>query len=179
MIDANDFEETETLKNGITVKIRAVRPTDKAGVADAFTKLDPESFYTRFFRAKSALTDQQLKAATEVDFENVVALVATIESGGQETIIGGGRYMTFDLSGARSAEIAFLVEEDYHGLGIAGRILKHLARIARQKGVRQFEAEVLPQNKAMLAVFLRSGIPMTQTLTRDVIHVTLSVTDHP
>ena len=177
MIDADAFEQTETLKNGVTVKIRAIRPADKAAIVEAFGKLDPESVYTRFFRAKDSLSDQELKAATEVDFENVVALVATIESGGQETIIGGGRYVAFNVSGARSAEIAFLVEEDYHGLGIAGRILKHLIHIAREKGIGQFEAEVLPQNKAMLAVFSRSGLPTKLTQTEGVVHVTLSLTD--
>ena len=177
MIDASEFQETETLKNGVTVKIRAIRPADKAAVADAFSKLDPESVYTRFFQAKGSLSDQDLKRATEVDFDSVVALVVTTESGGKETIIGGGRYLAFDLSGVRSAEIAFLVEEDYHGLGIAGRILKHLARIAREKGVSQFQAEVLPQNKAMLAVFSRSGLPMKLTDTEGVMHVTLSLSD--
>ena len=177
MIDANDFEETETLKNGVTVKIRAIRPSDKAGVVDAFGKLDPESVYTRFFHAKRSLSDQELKAATEVDFENVVALVVTTESGGNETIIGGGRYLAFGVLGERSAEIAFVVEEDYHGLGIASRILKHLTRIAREKGVSRFEAEVLPQNKAMLAVFSRSGLPMKETQAEGIIHVTLSLTD--
>ena len=177
MIDASNVEDTEMLKNGVTVKIRAIRPADKARVTDAFGKLDPESIYTRFFQAKDSLSDQELKAATEVDFENVVALVVTVESGGKETIIGGGRYLAFGLPGARSAEVAFIVEEDYHGLGIAGRILRHLARIAREKGVCQFEAEVLPQNKAMLAVFSHSGLPMKQSQTEGIIHVTLSLAE--
>ncbi|NLE59548.1 MAG: hypothetical protein GX616_14395 [Planctomycetes bacterium] len=96
MIDVDDFGVTETLKNGVTVKIRAIRPADKPGIVEAFGKLDPESVYTRFFRAKASLSDQDLKAATEVDSENVVALVVTIESRGKETIIGGGRYVAFD-----------------------------------------------------------------------------------
>ena len=41
MIDAEDFEATETLKNGLTVKIRAIRPADKPGIVEAFRKLDP------------------------------------------------------------------------------------------------------------------------------------------
>ena len=174
MIDPKTFEATETLKNGATVTIRAIRPADKAGIAEAFGRLAPESVYTRFFQARQSLSDQELKAATEVDFENVVALVATTSSGGKETVIGGGRYVTIDPSGTpRSAEIAFLVEEDFRGHGIAGRILKHLAHFAREKGVSQFEAEVLPQNKPMLAVFSRSGLPMTQTPADGVIQVTL------
>ncbi len=175
-MDASNFQSSETLKTGLTVMIRAVRATDKAGVRGAFAGLEPEAIYTRFFRAKSSLSDQELQAATEVDFENVVALVVTLTSGERETIIAGGRYAAFGAPGARRAEIAFLVEADYHGLGIAGRVLKHLARIARAKGVGQFEAEVLPQNKAMLAVFSHSGLPMTQTPAEGVIHVTLSLT---
>lgn len=175
MIDAKDFQVTEVLKNGVTVKIRAIRPGDKAAIADAFGKLDPESVQTRFFSAKESLSDQELKAATEIDFEDVVALVVMIESGGSETIIGIGRYWAFPAAGGRSAEVAFMVEEDYSGLGIAERILKHLSRIAREKGVGQFEAEVLPQNKAMLAVFRHSGLPMKLTPADDTIHVALSL----
>ena len=67
-----------------------------------------------------------------------------------------------------------LVEEDDHGQGIAGCILGHLAAIARKKGVSQFKAEMLPQNKAMLAVFSRSGLPMKQNFADGIIHVTLS-----
>ncbi len=175
MVHADDFETSETLKNGLTVKIRAVRPTDKAGVVEAFSKLDPESIYTRFFRVKKSLSDQELKAATEVDFENAVALVVTIDSGGRDIIIGGGRYVVFDTGGHR-AEIAFVVEEDYHDLGIAGRVLKHLTCIAREKGVRLFEAEVLPQNKAMMAVFSHGGLPLKAAPMEGVMHVTLSLT---
>jgi RimJ/RimL family protein N-acetyltransferase len=175
--DARDFQQTEVLKNGIAVKIRAVRPGDKAGIADAFGKLDPESVRTRFFSAKDSLSNKELEAAAEVDFENVVALVVTVESGGMETIIGGGRYVAFNSDGGRSAEIAFVVEEDYSGLGIAGRILKHLARIAREKGIGRFEAEVLQQNKAMLAVFRRSGLPMKLTPEEGSFHVILSLTE--
>jgi len=85
----------------------------------------PESIYTRFFYHKKMLTDAELKAATELDFENAVALVVTIGEGENETIIGGGRYAVIDETGkARSAEVAFTIEEDYHRQGMA-RILLH------------------------------------------------------
>ena len=170
------FSKIETLRSGISITIRGVQVTDKDGIASAFSRLDPESIYTRFFQAKSALSDQELKRATEIDFESVVALVATVESEGRETIIGGGRYMAFDSPAGRTAEVSFLVEEDYQGQGIATRILNHLVRIAREKGVDRFEAEVLPGNASMLAVFSRSGLPMKQSETEGVVHVTLSLT---
>ena len=77
--------------------------------------------------------------------------------------------------GLRSAEIAFTVEEDYQGQGIASRILRHLIHIAQIKGVSQFEAEVLPKNRAMLAVFARSGLPMKESQEEGTVHVYLSL----
>jgi len=177
MIDARDYSMPEKLKNGLAVTIRAVRPDDKGRFEEAFRNLETESVYTRFFRHKSELTDAELRTATEVDFEKSVALVVTLASAdGEETIIGGGRYVQYDPPNAsRSAEIAFTVEEDYQGQGIAGMVLRHLIRIAREKGVSRFEAEVLPRNKAMLTVLARSGLPLKQSLEDGVLHATLSL----
>jgi RimJ/RimL family protein N-acetyltransferase len=177
MIDPANYDETETLKNGATVRVRSIRSEDKNRLSEAFQNLEAESIYTRFFHHKKTLTDEELKAATEIDFENVVALIVTTGSGENEVIIGGGRYAAFDTTGKRrSAEVAFTVEEDYHGQGIASRLLRHLARIAREKGVSQFEAEVLPENKAMIAVFERSGLPVRKKFEGSAVHVTLSLT---
>jgi RimJ/RimL family protein N-acetyltransferase len=178
MIDVQNYKVDDKLKNGTAVTIRVIRPDDKNRIVEAFKNLEPESIYTRFFQYKSELTDEELRAITEVDFENTVALVVTIPAGGRdETIIGGGRYVLYDPPNAqRSAEIAFTVEEDYQGQGIASRILRHLIHIAQEKGVSQFEAEVLSENRAMLAVFARSGLPMKKSLEEGVVHVTLYLT---
>jgi GNAT superfamily N-acetyltransferase len=68
------------------------------------------------------------------------------------------------------------VEEDFQGQGIAGLLLGHLARIARQQGVRELTAEVLPVNRGMLTVFSRSGLPMQSATEDGVVHVALSLT---
>ena len=73
------------------------------------------------------------------------------------------------------AVVAFLVEEDFHGLGIARRLLQHLGRIAIDRGVLRFEAEVLPYNSAMLKVFAASGWPMSKRHDDGAIHITLTL----
>jgi RimJ/RimL family protein N-acetyltransferase len=180
MSDVQDYHVAEKLKDGTAVTIRAIRSDDKDRIVEAFKNLETESVYTRFFRHKSELTNEELKAITEVDFENTVALVVTIPAdGGNETIIGAGRYVLYDPPNPlRSAEIAFTVEEDYQGQGIASRVLGHLIKIAQEKGVSQFEAEVLSENRSMLAVFTRSGLPMKKSLEEGGLHVTLSLTAH-
>ena len=122
------------------------------------------------------MTEQELQKVTELDFERDVGLVVTIGEEGAETIIGGGRYMSYDTpDGTRSAEVAFTVEEDYHGQGMATILIQHLTDIARQKGVAQFTAEVLSRNSSMLKVFRRSGLPVRQENEQDVVHVTMSL----
>jgi RimJ/RimL family protein N-acetyltransferase len=176
MGDLRNYHAIEQLKNGMTVTVRAIKPDDKDKLLEAFRNLEKESIYTRFFMAKGELTDSDLKYATEVDFENAVALVVTKVEGQNETIIGAGRYVAYDVpGGSRCAEVAFMVEEDYNGLGIASRILRHLTGIARDKGIATFEAEVLAGNKAMLNVFTRCGLPITQGVEGKVAHVTLEL----
>ena len=175
MTDAGKYSVRETLKNGLQVTVRAIRPDDHGKLLAAFKELDERTVYLRFFGPKQ-VSDQALTEATEVDFVRTVALVVCTESGGGEKIIGGGRYITFgEAEPPDMAEVAFMVEEDYHGLGIAGKVLRHLAGIAKEKGIIEFHAEVLPENKGMLAVFNRSGFPVTQEYEDGVTHVTLSL----
>ncbi len=178
MIDAAHHRTTAKLKNGTPVVVRSIRPDDKERLLAAFKNLEPETIFTRFFSHKRTLTTAELQAATELDFENVVALVVTLGDEGGETIIAGGRYAVLDPEGAtRSAEVAFTVEEDHHRQGLARLLLHHLAVIAREKGLARFIAEVLPQNRGMLTVFERSGLPMKKEHQGDVVHVTLSLTE--
>lgn len=180
MFDARSFRIEETLKDGTRVTVRAIRPDDKSRIQHAFGELDRETVYTRFFAYKTALTDQDLKHATELDFERSVGIVVTLGSGADEVIIGGARYVVLDSPDgkARAAEIAFTVEEDYQGQGIARRLLGHLAKIARAKGIETFEAEVLPVNKPMLAVFARSGLPMRERRGDGVVHIELALDEN-
>ncbi len=174
--DAASYNEAAILRNGAIVRIRAVRPDDKERFAAAFRNLEKESIFTRFFYYKQELTPEDLKSATEVDFETVVALVVTIGGEGAETIIGGGRFAILDPKAAeRHAEVAFTVEEDYHNQGMAGLLLQHLAGIARRMRVQVFEAEVLDMNRGMLKVFDKSGLPMQTSVDADVVHVTLQL----
>ncbi|MFP5212636.1 MAG: N-acetyltransferase family protein [Acidobacteriota bacterium] len=177
-MDARNYNFPDKLKDGTSIRIRAIRADDKQRVLEAFRNLEAESIRTRFFGYRGEPTDEELKAVTEVDFEKSVALVVTIPGrDGGETIIGAGRHI---LCGSQnpssSAEIAFIVEEDYQGQGIASKILNHLHGIAIKKGVERFEAEVLAHNKGMLAVFARSGLPMVKSFEENIVHVTLSLT---
>ena len=172
-LNAAQYLVRETLNDGSPVTIRAARPDDKERILTAFLALTPRSIYARFFYAKTELSEQELRQLTEIDYVSAVVLLATIGAPQQETVIGLGRY----AASGGSAEVAFVVEEDYAGRGIAGRLLHRLTHIARANGLAKFEADVLEDNAAMLAVFRESGLPMTTTNADGITHATLALRD--
>jgi GNAT superfamily N-acetyltransferase len=180
MSDPRDFTCHETLRNGLAVTIRHLRAGDREKITKAVRQLDRESVYTRLFSYRSELTDAGLDRIMRVEPGHEVALVVTTGVGEDESVIGSGRYVVSNPEDEeRAAEVAFVVEEDYQGLGIASRLLRHFAQIAREQGIATLEAEVLAGNKAMLSVFTHSGLPMTTSRDGGVVHVTLALRDAP
>jgi GNAT superfamily N-acetyltransferase len=161
-----DYEPVEQ------VSIRAVRPDDRERIVKAFRGLDRRSVYLRFFSYKKELEDEELRRVTECDGVSEAVLVATVGSGDREIIVGLGSYVR---SGA-AADVAFAVEEDFQGRGIASRLLRQLVEVARANGIVRFEADVLAENAPMLAVLRNSGLRMQTRHGQGVAHVTLFLT---
>lgn len=175
MIDVKNFKTCETLKDGLVVTIRAVRPDDKRLFVEIFNSLDPETIYTRFFHRKTSLSATDLQKLTEIDFVNNVGLIATMPGTDHEVMVGVARYVLLppDRDRRARAEVAFTVEEAYQGRGIGGSLMRQLMAIARAQGIECLEAEVLANNQAMLKVFNRSGLPLQATFHRGEILLTM------
>jgi RimJ/RimL family protein N-acetyltransferase len=176
MQDPTLYASQETLRDGTTVTVRAARADDGPKIKRAFHNLERDTVYTRFFGYKADVSEAELSRITEADFDHAVALLVTVGAGADEVVIGGASYFVVDNAAPpRSAELAFLVEEDYQGRGLATALLQRMIRIARTKGLDQFEADVLARNLAMLRIFRQSGLPMTLRQESDVVHVVLSL----
>ncbi len=170
MNDASHYEAEEILRDGGSIRIRAIRPDDKPRLLDHFQRLSQGSVYFRFFGVKKRLTDEELRRFTEPDFVCHVGLVATLREGEAERIIGVGRYMMHDTG--HRAEVAFAVADEHQGRGIGTLLLEHLAPLARANGITEFEAEVLGENNKMLEVFAKSGFVARRSVEGGVVHVT-------
>ena len=173
MTAAVDYSAVETLRNGQRLEIRALRPEDRDAFAAAASRLSAESLYRRFFSAKRQFSEQERSFFVDIDFVKHVALIAVLEEGGGRTeIVGGARYV---VTKPGEAEVAFAVVDQYQGLGIGATLMRHLAAIAREAGLREFTAEVLPHNKAMLQVFEKSGLRVGMKRESGTVHVTLKL----
>ena len=175
MSDADlGFHQPIALRDGRPALIRVMRPDDEERLKAAFAQLDAQTIYTRFFSFRKELPERAFKRIAEIDFVNLAGLVVTIGAG--ETVIGGASYVGHTADdGAKVAEVAFTIEEDFQGQGLAGGLFAALVTLARRHGLARFEAEVLAGNSPMLAVFRRSGVALHLRREGDVVHVDLDL----
>jgi GNAT superfamily N-acetyltransferase len=171
-VTAAEYTAVEHLRDGRMLEIRALRPADRAGLLETVANMSEEARYRRFFAPKRSFSQKEIDFYLNVDFVGHVALVAVLEEGGRQVIAGGGRYI---VSEPGRAEVAFAVDDEHQGLGIATRLLRHLVGIAREGGIKALIAEVLPDNGAMLKVFERCGLGTTVSREAGVVHVTLDL----
>jgi RimJ/RimL family protein N-acetyltransferase len=150
MASAADYSAVERLRDGRTIEIRALRPDDQDDMLAAVDRTSVESLQRRFFVPKRGFSDKEVSFFMNVDFANHVALVAQIDEDGRPVIAGGGRYI---VTQPGQAELAFVVVDAYQGKGIGKALMRHLLAIAREEGLKELTAEVLPGNAAMLKVF--------------------------
>ncbi len=179
-IDDRHFSQASTLRDGTPVTIRAAHADDRERLVAAFRKLEPGTIYTRFFSLVKEIPKQALGLIDAVDFDTVGALVVTLGSGDDETVIGGASYVVCERDAeGKTAEVAFTIEEDYQGQGLASRLMTLLTMLARRHGITRFVADVLAANRAMLAVFQRCGLPMQQRREGDVIRLSFDLRPAP
>jgi RimJ/RimL family protein N-acetyltransferase len=179
MTDTNrpsPFRQLSALRDGRPVLIRAARADDRERLVTAFTGLDRQTIYTRYFSYRKSLSETELSRLDEADSSRYILLVATLGSGNEETIIAGASCVVTEATGpVPTAELAFMVEEDYQRQGLAGQMLAAICGLARQRGIARLEADVLAENPAMLAVFRRSGLPMTTSRNAGVVHLVMEL----
>jgi RimJ/RimL family protein N-acetyltransferase len=171
-MEAVRYQVTEHLRDGAVLEIRALRPDDRAAMLASIGRFSNEALHRRFFAPKRNFSEREIDFYLNVDFSSHVALAALLSEGGQQVIVGGSRYV-----GCRPgcAEVAFAVDDPHQKRGIATHLINHLIGIARAAGLREFVAEVLPENLPMLKVFERCGLAMATHRERGVVHVTLTL----
>jgi acetyl coenzyme A synthetase (ADP forming)-like protein len=166
---ARPTAEDVILRDGSTLRLRAVVPEDAEALVQFFLRLSPESRYLRFQGATS-VDLKTVQPFVRPDWPNTLSLVA--ERAGDEVVA----LATFvRLRDPRRAEVAFAVSDALQARGVGTRLLERLAAHAADTGVEEFVAQVLPQNIAMLKVFSDAGFETHRELGGGVVEVRLEL----
>ena len=164
-----EWEADVVLTDGGTVHVRPVCPADADRLVAFHGRLSHQSIYYRFFSPRPRLSQDDVTRFTTVDYDDRMALVALLG----DDLVGIASYDRWP--GRREAEVAFTVDDEHQGRGVATVLLEHLAVIARSHGITRFTAEVLPENRKMLSVFKRAGFQAKSQFADGVVAVEMDI----
>jgi RimJ/RimL family protein N-acetyltransferase len=103
-----------------------------------------------FYKMRTFSHEVVQKQWSSVDYHKNMSIIGRVQKGGHKEIMAIGSYAADDDS---RAEVAFVVREDFQGMGIASYLIKILEKIAKENNYTSFSASVLRENAAMIRVF--------------------------
>jgi acyl-CoA hydrolase/GNAT superfamily N-acetyltransferase len=160
-------------KGDVKARFRAIKPSDEEEMRRLFYRFSDQSVYYRYFAPIKTMPHAKMQGYVNIDFSRVMSIVGLVGEPGQGHIIAEARFIR-DETGPY-ADVAFVVDEQYQGLGIATYLYKLLIRLAKDRGVQYLTADVLATNKGMMKVFEKEEAPVTAKLDHGVYHLTISL----
>jgi len=157
-----DLETYVTLRPGLKILFRPIKPTDEGMMQELFYSLSEDSIYYRFFHRTQVMPHKKVQRFTTIDYQKDMAIVGVVEEYGREKIIAVGRYSL--ESESSMAEAALLVHDDWQGRGIGTRLLRYLIQIAKSRKITGFKAQVVADNRAPLRMAHKTGYTVETTL---------------
>jgi acyl-CoA hydrolase/GNAT superfamily N-acetyltransferase len=170
--DAQYPEEVETravLAEGTEVFVRPLKPSDEESFKDLFYSLSDDSRYKRFVSHMRSMPHSNRQHYVAINYAEQLGIAAVVQSAEGERFLGVAQYIK--SPNLPRAEVAVLVQDDWQSKGLGSFMVKHLIRHARKVGLKGFDAEVLAENRAMMAVFEGLPYPMSITLDEGAYHL--------
>jgi RimJ/RimL family protein N-acetyltransferase len=173
-----DEERALELRDGRRVSLRPTLAGDRDAMQGLFYRLPEQDVATRFFNRLTSLTDQAADHLCNVDYDEEMAFAAVVGPPENEQVVATSSYYRDPRDSF--AEVAYLVDPEWQGQGLATALHARTVEYARAHGVRGFTADVLVSNPAMLKVF-RRGVGHTLQMDADagVYEIRMRFTDEP
>jgi acyl-CoA synthetase (NDP forming)/GNAT superfamily N-acetyltransferase len=158
------------LADGSTVAIRPAGAEDFGALKAMHEAMSPDNSYLRFFNLSKQAAEREAHRICTGPAAGKPGEVALLALAGRE-VVGVASYSV--LRGRQDqAEVAFAVADHMHHRGIATLLLEHLVSYAVSHQVRTFTAETLTENRGMLEVFSRAGLPVRRRYADGVLELT-------
>ncbi|MFH1154104.1 MAG: GNAT family N-acetyltransferase [Pseudomonadota bacterium] len=166
-----DIEQSHTFGNNVSVRFRAIRPSDEDQMRRLFYRFSDKAIYYRYFTPIRTMPHARMQEYVNVDYRNILSIVGLVGPPGQGQIIAEARMARHHNK--PYMDVAFVVDEAYQGQGIATHMYRMLTRLALQRGAKGMTADVLASNTGMLKVFEKGDYPMTCKLEEGAYSITI------
>jgi len=164
-----ELECDVTDTRGTPLHLRPIRADDADRLVTFHSHLSPDSIYRRYFASHPLLSPTEVSHLTQVDYQERLALI--ILDG--EEIVAVGRYD--EVPPGATAEVAFLVRDDFQRRGLGRILLNKLASAAWSRGLTSFSAVTMSENRGMITVFEHCGFPVKLSADGEERYVTFPI----
>ncbi len=169
-----ELERYDTLRDGTEIFFRPIKPTDEPALSDMLYSLSEKSVRTRYMTHTMAFPHKDIQRLTNIDYKQDIAIVGVVPRVSGEEIVAIAQYFLDPKT--QSAEVAFLVQDEWQRKGMGTFLLDYVTQIARQRGVKKFWAKVLPNNEPMLTIFHNSGYKINTEFDGDAYGIAYDLT---
>jgi RimJ/RimL family protein N-acetyltransferase len=149
------LEIYRTTKTGLEIFFRPVKMNDEPLLKDFFYSLSDTSLYRRFISERKDMPHERLQGFVIIDYTKEMIILAVIKREEKEEVVAVGQYGIDEAT--HTAEVAFVVRDEYQNKGIGTELLSYLTYLAKRQGLLGFTAEVLIGNRPMLHLFEKMG----------------------
>ena len=167
-----------TMKDGVPVCIRPIRPEDEPLMVKFHETLSERSVYQRYLhlmKLSQRVEHERLTRICFIDYDREIALVAEQKDPktGEPQIIAVGRLKK--SHGANEAEFAILVTDDRQGQGLGAELLRRILNVARDEKIGRVVGDVLPDNFAMQHICEKAGFQLKRSVEDPVVKAELEL----
>ncbi len=166
------LETHRTTRQGFNIFFRPVRINDEQLLKDFFYHLTNDSMYNRFISTRADMPHERLQKFVVINYDREMVILATIQQEGKEVMAGMGQYIIDGTT--HTAEVAFVVGNEYQGRGVGAELLSYLTFLAKKQGLLGFAATVLQDNRPMLHLFESMGFEIEKRLDAGTYELTMS-----
>ncbi|MDY6791238.1 MAG: GNAT family N-acetyltransferase [Thermodesulfobacteriota bacterium] len=172
-----EITQKHTFKGGIEVSFRGIKPSDEEEMRRLFYRFSDMAVYYRYFGHIAAMPHTKTQEYVNVDWNHTMSIVGLADDAGHTRVIAEARFIK-EPNGSY-AEVVFVVDEEYQGLGIGTYLYKMLVHLAKERGIIGFTADVLFSNIGMMKVFKKGKLPVKATLENGVYQLTIPFDTKP
>ena len=152
------YETLWTLKNGQEVMLRPIKPEDEPLWLEMFKSFSEEAIRYRFFQILKDTPHEVRVRYCNIDYDREIAIVAELTEKDRKKILGVGRLsMEPDR---KSGELAFIITDQWQGLGLGTKVVDYVIEIAKEMGVETVYAIMLPDNYRALNLTKKMGFKL-------------------
>ena len=152
------YETLWMLRNGQQVLLRPIKPEDEPLWLEMFQSFSEESIRYRFFQILKDTPHEVRVRYCNIDYDREIAIVAEITDQGRRKILGVTR-LSIEPNG-KAGEIAFIVTDQWQGLGLGTKMVDYVLEIAKEKGIEKVYAIMLQDNYRAISLSKKMGFKL-------------------